>query len=65
MTGDTAYEQSWEEHSCMCAVVSAPCSHCTDCPVCNCQKCDEHHFTNEGETCPYLIWEDPMSYVYI
>ena len=42
------------EHVCACAYLgeNAPCGHCTDCTVCNCQACQEWHDTAGGETCP-------------
>jgi hypothetical protein len=45
--------RSFDEHICMCQV-SPPCSHCTDCPECNCEACDDWHDTVGGETCPLL-----------
>lgn len=50
----------WDgDHSCSCAVLGhmAPCSHCTDCPECNCPRCEDWHQTADGETCPKL---DPI-----
>ena len=47
----------WDgDHACSCAVLgrAAPCSHCTDCPECNCARCEDWHDTAAGETCPTL-----------
>jgi hypothetical protein len=48
-----------DSHNCQCAVLGrgAPCSHCTDCPECNCPRCEDWHDTAGGETCPKL---DPI-----
>ena len=43
-----------EEHTCTCHR-NPPCSHCTDCPVCNCEPCDDWHNTFGGEVCPQLM----------
>ena len=45
-----------DSHNCQCAVagIGAPCSHCTDCPECNCPRCEDWHQTADGETCPKL-----------
>lgn len=52
--------EEWEgEHTCQCAVagIGAPCGHCTDCPVCNCEICEDWHSTADGETCPHAETE--------
>lgn len=38
------------DHDCSCHL-SAPCSHCENCPDCNCD-CGDWHDTGSGETCP-------------
>lgn len=56
----TAEPETWDgDHACACAYLGrmAPCSHCTDCPECNCARCEDWHDTAAGETCPKL---DPI-----
>lgn len=45
-----------DDHSCTCWI-NGPCGHCESCPVCNCERCDDWHQTNEGEVCPKLTEE--------
>lgn len=56
LTDVSIYE--WGDHNCGCSYSPAPCWHCTDCPDCNCSRCDEFHLPDEE--CPALL--NPMAY---
>lgn len=51
-------------HVCGCGNPNAapPCWHCTSCPECNCEVCDDWHQTCAGEICPELQFLNPILY---
>lgn len=54
-----------KSHDCGCGYPNAapPCWHCTSCPECNCDVCDDFHNTAVGEICPELQFLNPILYL--